>query len=637
MAAESAGVNLAQVVAVLGAGVIAGPIFKRLGFGSILGYLVAGIIIGPFALGVLEEPETILHIAELGVIMFLFIIGLEMRPSRLWGMRRDIFGLGVAQVVGCGALMTVAAHLAGLPWTVAFIGSAGFVLSSTAVIMQMIEERGTISAPRDQRAISILLLEDLAIVPLLGVVALLSPRPAEGGSWAVDLLIALGALVGLFVAGRYLLNPLFRLLSAARAREVMTAAALAVVLGAAWVMELSGLSMAMGAFLAGVLLSESAYRHQLEADVEPFRGLLLGLFFMAVGMSLDLGVVWREWRALLVTVLGLMLLKAIGIYVVARLFKARSSEAVNRAALFAQGGEFAFVLYSAAAVAGVINARDNALFTAAVILSMILTPFVVMLVSRLTPPDPQDTDGVEEPDGLSGHVLVIGFGRFGQVVCQSLLARDVDVSILDIDANRIRNAEPFGFKVYYGDGSRPEILHAAGAAKAKVICVCLDDRKAADLIVELAKAEFPQAKLMVRAFDRGHALDLIKGEVDYQIRETFESAMVFGARALEELGLSPEEVAETTADIRERDEERFALEMTGGIYAGVGLLHGNAPVPGPLFKPKKLKDIVPIDQMAPVIPLETAVAPAEHGVVPVVEIVKKKQATPKKPPAPKKT
>ncbi len=588
MAAESAGVNLAQVVAVLGAGVIAGPIFKRLGFGSILGYLVAGIIIGPFALGVLEEPETILHIAELGVIMFLFIIGLEMRPSRLWSMRRDIFGLGAMQVAGCGAAMTLAGIAFGLAPAVAFIGAMGFVLSSTAVIMQMLEERGETATPLGQRAVSILLLEDLAIVPLLGVVALLSPRPETGGSWAEDVLIALGALVGLFIAGRYLLNPLFRLLSAARAREVMTAAALAVVLGAAWIMDLSGLSMAMGAFLAGVLLSESAYRHQLEADVEPFRGLLLGLFFIAVGMSLDLGVVAAEWRVLVVTVLGLMSIKAMGIFVVAKLFRARTGEAINRAALFAQGGEFAFVLYAAAAAAGVINARDNAIFSAAVILSMILTPFVVMAVRALVRPEAQDTDGVEEPDGLSGSVLVVGFGRFGQVVCQSLLARGVEVSILDVNTNRIRNAEPFGFKVYYGDGSRPEILHAAGAHKARLIAVCIEDVKAANLIVELCKAEFPQATLMVRAFDRGHALDLIKAGVDYQIRETFESAMTFGAEALEALGLTPEEVAETSADIRERDQERFALEMTGGIYAGVGLLHGNAPVPGPLFKPRKL-------------------------------------------------
>ncbi len=592
MAGEAAehGVNLAQVVAVLGAGVVAGPIFKRLGFGSILGYLLAGVIIGPFCLQVLDEPQTILHIAELGVIMFLFIIGLEMRPARLWGMRRDIFGLGAAQVLGCGAAMTVAAHFAGLSWPVAFIGAMGFVLSSTAVIMQMLEERGEAALPRGQRAISILLLEDLAIVPLLGVVTLLSPRGGTGGSWAIDMLIAFGALVGLFVAGRWLLNPLFRLLSAAKAREVMTAAALAVVLGAAWLMDLSGLSMAMGAFLAGVLLSGSAYRHQLEADVEPFRGLLLGLFFIAVGMSLDLSVVASQWQFLALIVIGLMAIKAAGIYVVARLFKACNNESANRAALFAQGGEFAFVLYGAAAQAGVIGARDNALLTAAVIMSMILTPFVVMAVRRITPDDPLALDEVETPDGLSGSVLVIGFGRFGQVVCQSLLARGVDVSILDLDTKRVTNAAPFGFKVYYGDGSRPDILHAAGAGKVKLIAVCIEDVAAANRIVELAKAEFPQAKLMVRAYDRGHALDLIKAEVDYQIRETFESAMVFGAESLRLMGLNDEEVAETSEDIRARDAERFELEMTGGIYAGVGLLHGNAPVPGPLFKPRKASD-----------------------------------------------
>lgn len=587
MAAESTGVNLAQVVAVLGAGVVAGPVFKRLGFGSILGYLAAGVAIGPFGLKVLEEPETILHIAEFGVIMFLFIIGLEMRPARLWSMRRDIFGLGVAQVAGCGLALTAALVTAGFAPAVAFIGAMGFVLSSTAVIMQMLEERGVIGLPKGQRAISILLLEDLAIVPLLGVVALLSPREAAGGDWLPGLLLAFAALAGLYVAGRYLMNPLFRLLSAAHAREVMTAAALGVVLGAAWLADLSGLSMAMGAFVAGVLLSESTYRHQLEADVEPFRGLLLGLFFMAVGMSLDLAVVTRDWLLLGGVVLGMMAVKGLGIYAVARLFRARNAEAVNRAALFAQGGEFAFVLYAAATAAGVIDAAENAVFTAAVILSMILTPFVVMAVRALTPAEAQDTDGVEEPDGLTGSVLIIGFGRFGQVVSQSLLARGVEVSILDNNANRIRNAEPFGFKVYFGDGSRPEILHAAGAHKARIIAVCLDDRKAADLIVETARAEFPQAALMVRAYDRGHALDLIKAEVDYQVRETFESAMVFGASALERLGLSPEEIAETTADIRERDEERFALEITGGIYAGVGLLHGNAPVPAPLFKPRK--------------------------------------------------
>jgi glutathione-regulated potassium-efflux system protein KefB len=367
----------------------------------------------------------------------------------------------------------------------------------------------------------------------------------------------------------------------------MTAAALAVVLGAALFMQVGGLSMAMGAFLAGVLLSESSYRHQLEADIEPFRGILLGLFFIAVGMSLDLAVVLNEWRMLSLILLGLMALKALGIYLVARLFKAGPREAVQRAALFAQGGEFAFVLYAAAISAGVIDARENAVATAAVILSMVLTPVVLIATRRLLPVIPIDTDGMEEPDGLQGSVLVIGFGRFGQVASQSLLARGVDVSLIDLDPEMARDAAPFGFKVYYGDGARLDILRASGAEKARLIMVCVENKDVANRIVELVKSEFTQAALMVRAFDRGHALDLVKAGVDVQLRETFESALAFGGQALEQLGLDPHEAAETVADIRQRDSDRFDLEITGGIYAGVGLLHGNAPVPGPLFNPRR--------------------------------------------------
>jgi glutathione-regulated potassium-efflux system protein KefB len=590
MAAEASGVDLLQVVAVLGAGVVAGPLFKRLGFGSILGYLTAGIIIGPFGLKVLSEAETILHIAELGVIMFLFIIGLEMRPKRLWSMKRDIFGLGAAQVLGCGAIMTGVAMLFGIPLIAAFIGAMGFVLSSTAVIMQTLEERGEIAAPSGQRSVSILLLEDLAIVPLLAVVALMAPaQPVAENRW-LSLGLAVGCLVGLYVVGRFLLNPMFRLLSAAKAREVMTAAALLVVLGSAVFMQMGGLSMAMGAFMAGVLLSESAYRHQLEADIDPFRSILLGLFFIAVGMSLDLSVVAADWRLLAMLVTALMAAKAVGIYVVARLFKADNRESIRRAALFAQGGEFAFVLYAAAAAAGVIDVRQNALMTAAVILSMLATPLVVMLTERLLPDPEQDLNGVEEPDGLTGSVLVIGFGRFGQVACQMLLARGVDVSLMDINAERIRNAEPFGFKVWYGDGTRLDVLRAAGAAEARVIAVCVDDRTTAERIVELCQHEFPQALLMVRATDRGHALDLVKREVEFQIRETFESALQFGAATLERLGLDDHEINETLEDIRQRDQDRFDLEITGGIYAGVGVLYGNRPVPGPLFPPRKKEE-----------------------------------------------
>jgi len=293
-AVAHSGVDLVQVVALLGAAVIAVPLFRRLGLGSVLGYLVAGLVIGPFGLGLVEDAEAILHAAELGVVLFLFIVGLEMEPTKLWGLRKQIFGLGVIQVVLCGALLTGVGVLLGFSPVVAFVAGMGFVLTSTAIVMQILTERGELATPQGQRIVSILLLEDLAIVPLLAIVAFLAPASGEGGDalsrW-ISVGVAAGAVVAVIFAGRWVLNPVFKLLADARAREVMTAAALLVVLGAALIMQLSGLSMAMGAFLAGVMLSTSTFRHQLEADVEPFRGILLGLFFLAVGMSLDLVVV----------------------------------------------------------------------------------------------------------------------------------------------------------------------------------------------------------------------------------------------------------------------------------------------------------------------------------------------------------
>ena len=588
MAIESSGPDLIQAVALLGAGVAAGAAFKRFGFGSVLGYLLAGIAVGPFGLRVVTDATSILHVAELGVIMFLFVIGLEMRPSRLWGLRREIFGLGATQVLGCAALLTGVGVALGLPTVVAFIAASGFVLSSTAIIMQVLDERGETATPLGQRAVAILLLEDLAIVPLLAIVAILAPRGSTSGSeMAVSIAIGASAIAGIVIAGRFLLNPMFRLLASARAREVMTAAALMVVLGAALVMQLAGLSMAMGAFLAGVMLSESAYRHQLEADVEPFRGVLLGLFFIAVGMSLDLAVVLRDWQTIAIAVGAFMVAKAAGIYVIALLFRSRQAEAIYRAALFAQGGEFAFVLYSAALAVGIVDGRTNAALTATVILSMLLTPFAAMAARRFVPDEAPDLDGVEEPDGVTGSVLMIGFGRFGQIAAQSLLARGVDVTIIDSDAERIRNAADFGFKVYYGDGRRIDVLRASGAATVRAIAICIDDRTSASRIVELARATFPQAQLLVRAYDRGHAIDLIGQEVDYQIRETFESAMVFGQRALVAVGLTEEEAAETAEDIRRRDQARLDLEITSGLYAGMDLLHGRGPTPTPLVVPTR--------------------------------------------------
>jgi glutathione-regulated potassium-efflux system protein KefB len=581
--------DLIKVVALLGAAVVTVPIFRRLGLGSVLGYLAAGLAIGPFGLRWLADPVSILHVAELGVVMFLFVIGLEMRPAHLWSLRGEIFGLGTLQVALCTALLTAVALLFGFPLRAAFVGAMGFVLTSTAVVMQVLDERGDLALPNGQRVVSILLFEDLLIVPLLAVVTVLSPElttPA-GGSRLASIGLGLGAVMALLVAGIWLLNPLFRLLAAAKAREVLTAAALLVVLGAALLMQLGGLSMAMGAFLAGVLLSQSTFRHQIEADIEPFRGILLGLFFLGVGMSLDLRVVLQSWPLVFGAVLAMMATKAAAIYAVARALRTSRQEAFDRAVLMAQGGEFAFVLYAAATRAGVIGAAVDATFTAIVVLSMALTPVVVAAVRRFQPRVEPSLDGVERADGLSGSVLLIGFGRFGQVVSQALLARDADVTIIDTDVDMIQSAEGFGFKVYYGDGTRLDVLRASGAERVRAVAVCVDDSAATARIVELCRESFPQARLLVRSFDRQHSLQLIASGVDYQIRETFESAMAFGEAALKELGLAPEEAVEIVADVRRRDAQRFELEIAGGTDAARALLRGNLWKPTPLVTPKR--------------------------------------------------
>jgi glutathione-regulated potassium-efflux system protein KefB len=578
LAAEANANDLTQVVVLLAAGVAAVPIFKKIGLGSVLGYLAAGLVVGPFGLGFFADPQAIIHVAELGVVMFLFIIGLEMQPSRLWGMRKDIFGLGAVQVIGAIAALTCIGLSFGFPLIPSFVAGTGFVMTSTAIVMQMLQERGTMSTLKGQRIIAILLFEDLAIVPLLAIVALLGTgaSAADASDRWISVGIAIGAVVALVLAGRYLLNPLFRVLASSGAREVMTAAALLVVLGSALAMQVSGLSMAMGAFLAGVLLSESAFRHQLEADIEPFRGILLGLFFLGVGMAIDLSVIAANWQLVAASVVGYMVAKMLLIYVVARLLGTCHAESLERAVLMAQGGEFAFVLYAAAVSAGIFDAQSNAILTATIIISMILTPLMVIAHDRLVPKKAPSTEGLTLPENVEGTVLIIGFGRFGQIVSQPLLARGYTLSLIDRDAEFVRDASEFGFKVYYGDGARIDILHAAGAGTAKAILICVDDKEAALKIAEVVKGEFPLVPLLARAFDRGHALDLVHAGVDFQIRETFESAVAFSRETLKALGEDDDVAEDVVEDFRDVDRERFAMETVGGIYAGRQLIRGNA-------------------------------------------------------------
>lgn len=594
--AEISGFDLGHAVALLAAAVVAVPLFRRLGLGSVLGYLAAGLAIGPFGLRLITRPEALLHTAELGVVLFLFIIGLEMRPSKLWKLRGAIFGLGAAQVLTCGLLLTWVGIAAGLDPAVAAVAAMGFVLSSTAVIVQLLNERGEASSPEGQRAVSILLLEDLAIVPLLALVSLWAALNGQGGgdtaSLVKNIAIAVAALLALLAAGRWLLDPMFGLIARSGAREVLTAAALFVVLGSALFMQRVGLSMAMGAFLAGVLLAESNFRHQLEADIEPFRGILLGLFFLSVGMSLDLAIVLAEWQLVIGGVIAFMATKALGIYGIARLFRSGHREANRRAGLFAQGGEFAFVLYAAALAVGLFDLRTSAIMTAVVILSMALTPIVLIVQASTERAAPPSLDGVERPEDLTGRVLFIGFGRFAQVASQALLARGVEMSLIETDVDMIRAAGNFGFKIYYGDGTRLDVLQASGAGQAEAILVCVDKPEVADRIVELCQSEFPLAKLYVRSFDRGHALRLIQAGVEYQVRETFESALAFSRAVLSGLGFNQAQADEAIEDVRNRDAQRVELELVGGLSAGRVLIRGNMPTPQPepFFPPRASVD-----------------------------------------------
>ncbi len=577
-AVNHGGVDMMAVVVLLAAAVVAVPLFRKAGLGSVLGYLAAGLAIGPFGLGFFHDAQSIIHVAELGVVLFLFIIGLEMQPSRLWAMRGEIFGLGLLQVGLAIAVLVWVGILLGYPTAASFVAGTGFVLTSTAIVMQMLQERGEMGLPKGRRIVAILLLEDLAIVPLLALVAFLAPGGAEAtlADRLTGVALGLAAIAALVLAGRHLLDPMFRLLARFGAREVMTAAALLVVLGAAVLMQAGGLSMAMGAFLAGVLLSESSFRHQLEADVEPFRGLLLGLFFLGVGMALDLNIIAANWVVIVISVPAFMILKMAVIYSVARLLKADHREAIERTVLMAQGGEFAFVLYATATQFGILTSEWNANLTAIIIISMVLTPLMIILHDRLLPKTEQSMDGVEAAENLSGSVLLIGFGRFGQIVSQPLLARGHSIAIIETSTEAIRDAEDFGFKVYYGDGARLDILHAAGAENAKAIVIAVNDAKAASTIAELVRHEFPLVLVLARSIDREHAIELVHAGVDYQMRETFESALTLGGRALFMLGDAPEAVTELMADIRRRDAERFEIETVGGIYAGRDLIHSNA-------------------------------------------------------------
>jgi CPA2 family monovalent cation:H+ antiporter-2/glutathione-regulated potassium-efflux system protein KefB len=556
----------------LGASVIAVVLFKRLGLGSVLGYLAAGAVIGPFGLGLISDPETVLHFAEFGVVLLLFIIGLELRPKRLWVMRREIFGLGLAQVVITGALLTGVLMFSGLSFPTALVAGSGLALSSTAFALQILEERGALNTPYGTTAFSILLFQDLAIVPLLAMVAFLAPG-AEGetaGGW-LPVAKTVGAVVGVVLIGRYLLTPAFRIVALTRANEIFTAAALLLVIGASLIMEAVGLSMALGAFLVGVMLADSEYRHQLETEIEPIRGILLGLFFIAVGMSVDWPLVFDNIVVVLAGVIGLLFVKGAVIYGLCRLFGVEGENARRVAVTIPQGGEFAFVLFGVAASAAVMATQTANLLTAVVTLSMAATPLIGvlynMLLRKLSAGRSIDVEGVEHAERRS--VIIAGFGRMGQIVAQLMNARGIDVTAIDNDPTRIEIAKKYGNKVYFGDVRRSDVLATAGTGEAQMIFVCVDDKEACNQAIKHIRAAFPSIQIMARAYDRNHVLELMQQDVDWLVRETFESSVAMGKEGLRRLDVDPAVIETIEEEYRHRDEARFLVQEAEGEFAGV--------------------------------------------------------------------
>ncbi|MCZ8186746.1 MAG: monovalent cation:proton antiporter-2 (CPA2) family protein [Beijerinckiaceae bacterium] len=594
MADPSAASATTSTLVFLGAAVAAVPLLRFAGLSAVLGYLLAGIVIGPSGLGLFRSPDALRTVAELGIVMFLFVIGLELKPSKLVSMRRDILGLGLLQVLVTGIVLAVGLYLLGLRGAGLLAMAFAFALSATAIALQVLNERGALATAYGQKSFAVLLFQDMAIVPFIALMPLLAGLPGGGGGMREhlpDIALAFGALAALVLAGRYLLNPFFRLLARADAREVMTAAALLVVLGAAEAMHAVGLSAALGAFVAGLMLAESHFRHQLEADIEPFRGLLLGLFFMSVGMSIDGNVVMGSLAFVLGMAVLVMGLKAALTFLLLRVYRQPVADAVRASVLLSTIGEFAFVIIPLAGTLGFIAPRDATLYAAIAAITMFLGPVLVKLVepvlARMAERQQQQEDMAEDFEGAGGEVLVIGFGRFGQVANQMLLAAERNVTVIDRNIDRIRAAGRFGFKVYYGDGRRLDVLRAAGAEKAAVIAICIDDREAASTIAEMAVRAFPQARLVVRAYDRVHALDLMERGVRNPIRETFEGALSFGRTALMALGLSEDESEAIRQDIRRRDTQRLMRQRDEGILGGTDLLIGATVAPEPLSEPKR--------------------------------------------------
>lgn len=546
---------LTAVVLFLFAAVVAVPIAQRLGIGAVIGYLAAGIAIGPWGLGFIRDVDEILHFSELGVVFLMFIIGLELNPSKLWQLRHSIFGVGAAQVLLSTLLLGGILYLTQASWQASLIGGIGLAMSSTAIALQLMREKGMNRNEGGQLGFSVLLFQDMAVIPALAMIPFLSGGSGEPSDW-MRIGMKVAAFVGMLLGGRYLLRPLFRYIASAKVREVFTAASLLLVLGAALFMDLLGLSMALGTFIAGVLLAESEYRHELEIAIEPFKGLLLGLFFISVGMELNLGILYVHLLQVLAGLAILVSVKGIVLYALARIFGLRRSVRLQFAGVLSQGGEFAFVLFSAAAAQKILSSDQLALLLVIVTLSMITTPLLMQLIDRILVRRYNAADESEEKPFVNDdepQVIVVGFGRFGQVIGRLLMANKMRITVLERDISVVSLMRSYGYKVYYGDATELELLRAAGAEKAQAIVVAANTPEDNMTIIHLCQQHFPQLKILARARGRVEAHELLSAGVGQFSRETFSSALELGRKTLQELGMHPHQAYRAQQHFRRID------------------------------------------------------------------------------------
>jgi len=573
--AQTATAILESGAIMLGAALIFVTLFRQLKLGATLGYIVAGALIGPQLLGLIKDPEQLTSVTEIGIALLLFIVGLELRPRQLWRLRRDIFGLGLLQVVLCGLALSGLLYLAlGISAEAALAIGLPLALSSTAQVLPMLRSENELNTPQGERAFSILLFQDLSIVPLITIVAAMArtaPDPSTPVGWRLALYTVL-AVIGLVIVGRLVLNPLFRLVGRLGERELFIVAGLFTVVGAAAVMHTLHLSVPLGAFVAGVMLAESPYRHELETDVEPFRSILLGLFFLSVGMLLDLRLVAERPLFVIGIAAGVIAAKTIIIALINRGAGCRWNDSIRLGLLLSQAGEFGFVLFAQATAARLITPEAASLFGAVVTLSMATTPFLMRFIDWTERREVKrhDLDGPELSPETSA--IVVGYGRFGQTVAQMMQAKGIGVTLIDKKPSMIETAGEFGTKVYYGDGLRIDLLRTAGAETARVIAFCNDNEggELSRAAVQSVLDAFPQAAVMVRAFDRVHMIELDGLDIAFAERELFESAVAMGRAALKANGIAAQEIDRVDREYRMRDCERLERQSaTGDLHAGL--------------------------------------------------------------------